>query len=82
MKTKSLLKPASGQTYTVCRSGDGEAVGKVSLTPEQYALYESIAPDGMFLLGDRTAISAGLYALDPEWQDLGKYTTVYLCREK
>lgn len=64
--------------YTVTRYRDGEAVGTIDLTPEQFARYEALAqqPEGLIRIGDKAAFE--FYNLDDEYQDMSPNETVFL----
>lgn len=64
-------------TYSVRRYSDGREIGRVDLSPEQFARYKAMAqqPEGLIALGD---LPHDLYNLDEEYQDTAASTTVYL----
>ncbi len=65
------------RTYQVKRYNDGQAIGSVDLTADQFARYERIAqqPEGIVRLG---AMPHDLYNLDTEYQDTHEDTSIYL----
>lgn len=64
-------------SYTVTRYIDGQAIGRATLTAEQFAHYSAMAqqPEGVIRLG---ALPHNYYDLDSEYQDTHEDTTVFL----
>lgn len=64
-------------THDVVRYSDGQVIGLVNLTADQFGEYESQAqqPEGLIRLG---ALPHDFYELDDEYQDTHEDTTVYL----
>lgn len=67
----------SKSKYSVVRYNDGEVIGSVELTAEQFARYERLSqqPEGLVRLG---AMPHDLYNLDTDHQDESENTTIYL----
>lgn len=63
--------------YNVVRYNDGQVVGQVELTEDQFRRYQSMSqqPEGLINIGN---MPHDLYNLDPEYQDLPENTTIYL----
>jgi hypothetical protein len=69
--------PVYTTTHDIVRYNDGQIIGTVNLTADQFSAYESQAqqPEGLIRLG---ALPHDLYELDAEYQDAHEDTTVYL----
>lgn len=65
------------EKFSVKRYSDNQTIGHVTLTPDQYARYESLSqqPEGLAKIGE---LPHDLYDLDEEYQSSHQDTVIFL----